>query len=681
MARVHDQRGGVMVMVAVWLPVLLVFLAFVLDFGNWLEHKRHLQMQVDAAALAGADVYAIPCSSATNAQVTADAHGYAGGTTFGDGSSNRQVSADRNVTDVVNSTNFPSQGGAGDGDVCAPCPPPLDFPNERCVDVKATDANLPMFVRALSLFGGSGVVPAINAHARVSIQALTTRSGALPLAIPDVNPVQGAVQFIDESTGTLLAQRTLAQAGTGASGLAIWDSKAAPWSTSALPAAATPAACGVPSGYACIGVRVILSGRQVGDPSSFTCGQTLVECYALTSANGILYVRGFSSAGTPTATTAPIGRGVTLSPGTCTDGYFEASTTSCAVAVTARIAMASDGTPASPQSDFKITAFGGGCGNKGCALTYQSTAGGVTSWATTSANYVPIGAASGGNPIELRWEKTKGTIAGATCKNGGSNPCTGSFGTVGRAFAAAATNAGPIQVASVSDNGSPSNSLQVGTAHSLTVQIGITGSLKDAQSVSDAPVPLRVVGGSQNQSIDCDPSKPNLRDEIGTGCTPSYTVNTGQACPSSAPSLWATAQPWSCVATQTGGANGQVTQGMQDRILGGSNSCTAPNNWSQFPNFPAGDPRIVPLFLTPFGTFDGSGNDVVPVQGFAYFYVTGWGGNGNGGGDPCPGADQADPGFIVGHFIQYVEKLDSAGGSGQACDPNTFTSCVAVMTQ
>jgi hypothetical protein len=86
------------------------------------------------------------------------------------------------------------------------------------------------------------------------------------------------------------------------------------------------------------------------------------------------------------------------------------------------------------------------------------------------------------------------------------------------------------------------------------------------------------------------------------------------------------------------------------------------------------------VFLTPFGTFDGSGNGVFPVEGFAYFYVTGWGGNGNNT-DPCTSDDTAASGYIVGHFIKYVEKLDSQGGSGQACDPTTFTSCVAVMTQ
>lgn len=678
MRYLRDEQGGVLVMVAIWLPVLLIFLAFVVDVGNWFEHQRHLQMQVDAGALAGADSYTVPCTSTTGSTVVATAHNYAGN------SVNAQVGGDKNVTVVVNSANYPSQGGAADGDVCAQCPPPLDFPNERCVDLKATDANVPAFIRILSLFGGSNFVPAINAHARVAVEGLTTRAGALPLAVPDVNPIQGAVQFIDESnpTGPPLATEPLTQSGVGPTGLSLWTSNGSPWRPSSLPAAATPASCSVPTGYACIGVRVILSGRPVGDPNGTTCGQPLVDCYDVTSNDGILYVRGYSSSGTATTTSAPIARNVALSPGTCTDGYFTAASAGCAVAITANVDMASDGTggkSGKPQNDFTINAFGGGCPNKGCPLTYQSTAGATTTWATTSANYVPISADTGGNAIELRWTKTSGTIAGSTCKNGGNNPCTGTFGVVGRTFAAGSDNAGPVQAATVSDGGTVKNSLLVGSSHSLTVQIGITGSLKDAQSVNDALVSLRVVG-SQNQSIDCDPNLPNLRDEIANGCSPTYTINTGQACPSNLNALWGSPQPWNCVGTQTGGSVGQVTQGMQQRILGGANTCTAPNNWSMFPNFPVGDPRVLPVFLTPFGTFDGSGNSLFPVEGFAYFYVTGWGGNGSHT-DPCTGDDTAPSGYIVGHFIKYVDNLDSGGGSGQACDPNSFTGCVVVMTQ
>ena len=47
------EDGGILVFVAMLTPVVLLFLAFAVDIGNWWVHKRHLQLQVDAAALAG----------------------------------------------------------------------------------------------------------------------------------------------------------------------------------------------------------------------------------------------------------------------------------------------------------------------------------------------------------------------------------------------------------------------------------------------------------------------------------------------------------------------------------------------------------------------------------------------------------------------------------------------------
>jgi hypothetical protein len=168
-----------------------------------------------------------------------------------------------------------------------------------------------------------------------------------------------------------------------------------------------------------------------------------------------------------------------------------------------------------------------------------------------------------------------------------------------------------------------------------------------------------------------------LRDEIAQGCGPTYSINTGQACPAYN-ALWSTAQPWNCVKTQTGGSVGQEVQGMDQRILQGGNCNQHPNNWSSFPNIPSGDTRIVPVFVTPFGTFTGSGNDIVPVTNFATFYVTGWGHNGNKAG--CSGDDPADSGFIIGHFIKYITTLPKGGGGSQPCDFSGLGTCVATMT-
>ena len=59
--RLDGERGGVLVMVALWLPgAACCSSTFVVDVGNWFVHKRHLQMQADAAALAGGGLFTLP---------------------------------------------------------------------------------------------------------------------------------------------------------------------------------------------------------------------------------------------------------------------------------------------------------------------------------------------------------------------------------------------------------------------------------------------------------------------------------------------------------------------------------------------------------------------------------------------------------------------------------------------
>lgn len=269
-----------------------------------------------------------------------------------------------------------------------------------------------------------------------------------------------------------------------------------------------------------------------------------------------------------------------------------------------------------------------------------------------------------------------------------AKPCSQaktSLGTVQRTFSGdeSLDVSGPIKLLKLSEEGAPgANSFErcATCLHDLVVTLGLKPSLQNAQSVSDPVVSLKVAGGgSQNQALDCDPDKPNLRDELAEGCGPTYKVNDGQSSCLTQQLLWASPQPWNCVVISTGATVGQVTQGMNKRILGDENAttCTAPNNWASFPDLPPGDPRIIEIFLTPFGAFTGSGGATVPVTGFATFYVTGWH---NG---PCQGAgdDPAGQGEIVGHYIKYVETLNTGGGDEEFCDFDSVGSCVAVITR
>ena len=637
-ARAREEDGGVLVIVATWLlgvPVLIVVLILVVDVGNWFLHKRHLQLQADAGALAGGGVFTFPCSDDAIVNVS---RRYAGDPGSGAPYNLQVAPTDQsNIHVLVNSASYWNEGGTDYSDGGPPC-------STKFVDLKITEANLPWYF-------AFNVVPAVNAHARVTIQSLLRARGALPVAVPDIDPKVGRVFFIDETNGTVLASTPLTKTGFDqTTGLATWDN------------ATVPASVSVSS--ARIGVRVALGGG-----SSTTCGEKLVECYDLGSANGIVFARGYSTGGSGAAPNPPIARDVTLFSGSCPDPYFNVLGASCSFGVNAQVDF---GGLSSTQT--KVSAVVGGTEHQ---LQYDA---GLGKWVSTSAgnSFFTAGPAGGAIPVELKWEvNAPVTIGGNTCTTTGGNKCKGTFGMVQRTFSGSLARSGPIELAKISEGGFyGANSFALGTSHDLVVRIGIKGNLQEAQSVSDPLVELRVTGGSQNQSIDCDPDLPNLRDEIENGCAPLYAINTGAACPTNAPTLWSTPQPWDCVAIQTGGAVGQLEQGMKNRILGGSNSCVSPNNWSSFPNLPPDDPRIVPVFVTPFGTFQGSGNEVVPVSNFATFYVTGWFSSPCAGDDPVP-----DKGYVVGHFIKYIFALNNGGGSGELCNFNAFGSCIAVMTE
>lgn len=662
-ARVKSgERGAVVVMVALWLPLLLVFMTFVADTGNWWVHKRHLQMQADAGALAAAQEFKFPCADTSILQNAAN---YSGDTY------NAQIGGTppARFHRLINSKTFynqPSSPSPDDTATGTPC-------TAGAIDVKLTETDLPWYFKPVAgLLGGSSpIVPFINAHARISVNQLDTTAGALPVGVPDVNPKSAHAWFIDEDSGAVLKETSLTKTGTS-NGLVVWDN------------AAAPLAVKFDTTNVNVGVVVALGGL-----SSTTCGQTLVSCYdagvATTPAGlpsrGILRVRGYSNAGTGAQPGAPILRDVTLVPGTCSDPYFSSATSGCTFGVSARVAFG-----AVAVADSIVTATVGGTT---VPLTFSATTG---KWSSATTLTLP----AGGGPVAvgMDWEETKGTWNSNTCRTTGGNKCKGSFGTtVHRGFSAADARSGPIKVAQVSENGTPGNSVercssvQANCTHNMVVRIGVAGSLGNASSVSDPIVSLRVVGGSQNQSLDCDPAQSNLKDELAAGCVPTYRKNTGTACPGSAGTLWATAQPWPCVAVQTGGATNQVPAGMNHRILGAEKpaSCTSPNRWSSFPNLTQSDPRIIQVFLTPFGAFSGNGSNTVPVTDFASFYVTGWTGQGQGFNNPCQGngddpVPNNDAGYIVGHFIKYIQTLSTGGGT-TACDLSAFGSCVASMTR
>jgi hypothetical protein len=657
------EEGVALVTVALWLPLLVLFASFAIDVGNWFVHDRHLQLQADAGALAAAGDFSFSCDDAT---VEATAREYSG--TGGEGSGyNHQVGGTPpdEVHLELNSPTYFDQPSPIDETVAAP-------PCEAgMIDVKLTETDLPLFLRVADLFAS---VPFINAHARVQIFKKRTSSGGLPVAVPDTNPQRALVTFVDEETGEILASQELARNGN-LEGLAIWDNESEP-----LPLSVDRER---------IGVRVALSGA-----SSTACGEPLVECYDAASGDGILYLRGYSMEGSGAQPGEPLARDAYLLPGSC-DPYFSSPEAGCSVGLHAEV----DFGPCEEigKVGAELTAVAAG-GSYPMTMTGCPAGTSASSWETSGAP-IPVAPGAGPVPVALEWAETEGSQGGDKCKTGGGNPCQGSFGVVQRSFAGSDERSGPIGLAQVWEGGAVwansferCSSVQPSCLHALVVKIGIEQTLlENAETGEEPPVALRVFheaenNPSQNQSLDCDPALPNLRDEIALGCAPEYARNQGTACPSPA-ELWASPQPWECAAVQTGGAVNQVFQGMNERVHGsaGASECVSPSDWASFafPGLSPGDPRLLPVFLTPFGSFSGSGSDTVPVTNFAIFYVTGWAGQGEGNSSQsiCPSDDPAEAGTIVGHFVKYVQALNDGSAGEETCDFASPTPCVAVLTE
>jgi hypothetical protein len=672
----REERGSMLVALGLLFPVFLLCGVLAADVGNWYVHKRELQTQADAGALAAASAFKFPCD---NAAITTVAHSYAGGdhNVFGNVPTEGATS-----TFLLNQPNFAGQAKPGDAGLTGnPC-------DDNAVDVKMTERDVPW------IFGMLLPKSYVNAQARVSLYRIDGLGGTLPVAVPAPDPKRVRVTFISEVTGETLGYKDLCKRTDPENGLQMWDnavSNASGWnqavgscdkSTAATPLSQT---FDDPK-YAQVGVRVQISGS----PSTINCGQQLVTCYDAGSTNGLGFVHGWSDQPTVTnaAHSAPQPRSVVLLPGTCGDAYFSASATPCTVGLSAKVDFQpgeydASGTP----KNVSVKALVGGSSYN---LTWNGSAG---AWQTSS-----IAVAPGAGPLSvtLSWEQTDNTITGkGTCTNKNNNPCKDTFtGVLQRTFAATPARSGSVQLLQIGNASSTSgvddvrrcSSAHPSCTEDFVVRVGVSGALELAKPTDTATI-LRVgaSGGSQNQAIDCDPSLSNLEDEIAIGCSPQYRRNTGQACTGNEPSG---TPPLYCVAVKPGKTTNQVSAGMNRRILGTAkpSSCTSPNHW---PNVVAGDPRIVPVMVVPYGSFQDNGAGTgteVPVQDFAYFYITGWTGQGNGfdnpcqgnGDDPVPGNDSA---YIVGHFIAHVATLDVTPSDVPCNWDSSISGCAAVMTR
>ncbi len=241
--------------------------------------------------------------------------------------------------------------------------------------------------------------------------------------------------------------------------------------------------------------------------------------------------------------------------------------------------------------------------------------------------------------------------------------------------------------------GQDAASQPAGAQRCYVLEVGTSGGM--ARDQDEPPIAFNLGdNSSQRAYVDCDPSIPNLKSEVVTGCqAPAYSANkfdTTPLCPGSAgffstpkPAPFDDWPPYRCVLTQTGNS-GQIEQGFNERLFGRPNNPRCPsdvvgqyvkgrNYWHRLNNSydaetfawdgagppglsgaPKGntlrsdDPRLFTLFFTSYDSFTDTGNEVYPVVGFGNFYITGYGRTQNGGWqggapeDPCDQGNDGD---------------------------------------
>lgn len=663
-----------MSLVAVTLPVLALFFVLVIEVGNWFEHRRHLQTQADAGVFAGAPLFN-RCFSADagvraagSDAIKATARRYAGDPTVAN-ALNRQTGIGDvgTVTVRLNRKTFERGGPAPDDtseDPVTPDNPNLCDPPEgqrHMLDLKLTEADVPWFLRpAEFLF-------AINAHARVEIQRLVELYRTLPVAIPDPNPRLAAIEFVNEDGGAAPCASPpcrveLQDQGIDASlGIRRWGMEA-------------PFRVTVPEAGMRIGIRVDLGGE-----TSTTCGEDFVMCHDLSDSNrGLVLLRGYSTSGSGAQPNEPRARGVWPTTLTCNGPSYFWNRQNCSVGVEAQVDFGTGTTdPTRPEADGGVLASleASVGGSRWVEMTWT---GGV--WSTSPSEFL-VEAFSGAHDVSLRWSVGAGTIGGATCTSDNSNPCTGTFADVQRVFSGDIDTGGSIRAIAVQE---ASGTLQSSYAlpagdHDLSVAVGTTYFRPATDPDSDETIFLRAIGDSarsQTFAIDCDPGV-NFRDEITYGCATGYGLNfVYPGCPPDR----TVPTPDNCVLQQPGAEMGQLRQGMNARF-----GCP-PNNWQSYPDLPLTDVRIVPLILTSYGAFEGSGasgvHDMIPVRRFATFYVTGWD-----GGQSCAENERYPfrgpaRGNIWGHFITHIAPPQwGRGDPNVRCDFTAIDTCIAVLTR
>jgi hypothetical protein len=656
----------VIVMVAVWLPVLAIFVSFTVDFAHFFDYSRNLQNRADAAAMAAAIAYGNICSG-TPSQAQADAiaqvaQRYAGppsGTypagnlpyTFGSLSDyknqpNLNKGTAANFYLKLNSTQSGqsgvnwSMGTNGHQNSTAVCSSRDEDGNTGpMIDVRLTQARLGLFFP--SIFGT--LSPTINAHARAALEGEASTTAA-PIAVGDTGQIPCvSVRLFNASTNALIQTVTLARKAPDP----LNPTAPAQWDNSATPASVTmPASANVyaqPFLSDCNG-----NGAAYDDgpsPAPGPTGLLMINNHPATDPTvGTGAAPQLNSAGV-TATSSG-----TCAPPTNSTGTQYFSFGGCTITVSAGVTFAS-GIPNGQRSVYLLERTWDNVNNV-WVTTAPTNQNKMNSGGQCPANSfcgsTTIPDQSGVDQFVIGWSQTSGSIGGTSC-SGNPTPaaCQGDFGVQAQSFGACngcgqPDDSGPIVFSRVSEVNltncalptpcNDMNSFAGSSTHNLIFTFKLSG--LNTAAPGDPPTVLRFANSTNHQTglVNCGQGNGGNNDAqvVYYGCGPNnplvpgmnplfvYSRPPGSDCSPATDGNttgWPNGNQQDCVETTPGQRRNIIICALVDRIVGnpyGTNctggatgTCPA-NNWSTTTgslNIPVGDPRAVQMIVTSTADF------------------------------------------------------------------------------
>jgi hypothetical protein len=705
------------------IPVFLLFAALVIDVGNWFVHKRQLQNRADAGAFAAGVDYAAnwaacvqdgdaALKAATAAAIAAQARRFAGDPAVAS-PVNTEIADQAKLDVVLNSVGYTA--GTDNSDGGGPC---FDHSGDAIspsgghwMDVKVQERDLPSLARSFGLD-----LMRNRAQARIEIHPAVADNGFIPLAIPETEVAKAQLRYYNEcaSPRTLIGSTNLRPLDTQyqtVAGTVLWGPDTG--QPTVDPSSITlnlPPSVDCANEYISVGAEIRVAGRDTIDldqDCAVLAPLRFADCWSR-----LAEIRVWKD----TPKTTPWFKEVELTTsgvnGCKADPYFARNPTSCTYAVAVNVDwLDRDDDELAVPANFSMSVNG----------TSLSPAGALSGWWVSSG---PVANTTlGASTARLTWswqdKDPTHTWGSVQCTSGNQTPCKGSAADipVHRLFLATDDNAGIVDMlrtslgpqAPAGQPGFPLNSI---FASGSIVTVFPTVGLRSALTAGQFRI-LRAAGSQANQSVDCDPSGGQGQDFVmfQNGCQAWYGFNRfgppdlpvwwtqeGGACPSKTtifnqPNSPTEAGAWKCVPAAPGFSSSVIADGIAARtgncVQIQNNSCAKTQciNPSKYPATPdpnwaaaPGDPRVVNLFVVPYGAFKGvQAQDGLPITKFPRFYVTGWGGNGSNK-SPCPGDDPAQAGEIVGYFIAFGEPGGPVDQTS-TCVPGDLTPCRTILVR